>query len=82
LRLFSFGGYGLALAALAFVVFGAYDSYPKLSTCFRKFILVLDNVRIFVIFQVKPISNHNLSEESSRRDLLNHIAEHKSISKK
>jgi len=28
-RLFSFGGYGLALAALALVVFGAYDSYPK-----------------------------------------------------
>jgi len=32
LLLFSFGGYGLALAALALVVFGAYDSYPlKLS---------------------------------------------------
>jgi len=31
LRLFcSFGGYGLALAALALVVFGAYDSYPEL----------------------------------------------------
>jgi len=29
LRLFSFGGYGLALAALALVVFGAYDSYPS-----------------------------------------------------
>jgi len=29
LRLFSFGGYGLALAALALLVFGAYDSYPK-----------------------------------------------------
>jgi len=28
LRLFSFGGYGSALAALALVVFGAYDSYP------------------------------------------------------
>jgi len=28
LRLFSFGGYGLALAALALVVFGAYDSHP------------------------------------------------------
>jgi len=27
LRLFSFGVYGLALAALALVVFGAYDSY-------------------------------------------------------
>jgi len=35
LRLSSFGGYGLALAALALaalalVVFGAYDSYPNL----------------------------------------------------
>jgi len=27
LRLFSFGGYGLALAALALGVCGAYDSY-------------------------------------------------------
>jgi len=32
LRLFSFGGYGLALAALALVVFDAYDSYPSLVT--------------------------------------------------
>jgi len=29
LRLFSFGGYGLALAALALVLLGAYDSYPN-----------------------------------------------------
>jgi len=29
LRLFSFGGYGLALAALAMAVFDAYDSYPS-----------------------------------------------------
>jgi len=29
LRLFSFGGCGLALAALALVVFGAYDIYPS-----------------------------------------------------
>jgi len=32
LRLSSFGGYGLALAALALVVFGAYDSYPDFLT--------------------------------------------------
>jgi len=32
LRLFSFGGYGLALVALALVLFGAYDSYPETST--------------------------------------------------
>jgi len=30
LRLFSFGGCGLALAAMVLVVFGAYDSYPNL----------------------------------------------------
>jgi len=29
LRLFSFGGYGLAFAALALEVFGTYDSYPS-----------------------------------------------------
>jgi len=32
LRLSSFGGYGLALAALALVVFGAYVSYPMESS--------------------------------------------------
>jgi len=32
LRLFSFGGYGLALAVLTLVVFGAYDSYPFVLT--------------------------------------------------
>jgi len=31
LQLFSFGRYGLALAALALVVFGAYDSYPSIA---------------------------------------------------
>jgi len=31
MQLFSFGGYGLALAALAPVVFGADESYPDYS---------------------------------------------------
>ena len=31
MRLLSFGGYGLALTALALVLFGTYDSYPLLS---------------------------------------------------
>jgi len=35
LRLFLFGGYGLALAALALVLFGAYDSYPTKPTLCR-----------------------------------------------
>jgi len=29
LRLFSFGGYGLALAVLALMVFGAIECHPK-----------------------------------------------------
>jgi len=33
LRLFSFGGYGLALAALALVVFGAIECPPSLLGC-------------------------------------------------
>jgi len=38
LRLFSFGDHGLALAALALVVFGAYDSYPtQISTICNRF---------------------------------------------
>jgi len=32
LRLFSFGGYGLALAALALVGFGAIECPPQLTT--------------------------------------------------
>jgi len=39
LRLFSFGGYGFALAALALEVFGAYDSYPN-QKCFLAKIFV------------------------------------------
>jgi len=34
LRLFSFGGYGLALAALALVVFGAIECPPTDTTYF------------------------------------------------
>jgi len=33
LRLFSFGGYGLALAALALVVFGAIECPPPAEIC-------------------------------------------------
>jgi len=39
LQLFSFGGYGLVLAALALVVFGAYDSYPNKTYLLLLFIL-------------------------------------------
>jgi len=37
LRLFSFGGYELALAALALVLFGAYDSYPSHTVSYFSF---------------------------------------------
>jgi len=43
LRLFSFVGYGLALAALALVVFGAYDSYPFSFTPKTGIALMLEN---------------------------------------
>jgi len=40
LRLFSFGGYGLALAALALVVFGAYDSYPTKQENAQRYVML------------------------------------------
>jgi len=61
LRLFSFGGYGLALAALALVVLGAYDSYPRfpfLKICATKnvavYILIIssDPNRIFFLLNL------------------------------
>jgi len=56
LRLFSFGDYGLALAALALVVFGAYDSYPIILVIFENLLL-----HFFV-----PI-NHELNQTLSRK---------------
>jgi len=44
LRIFSFGGYGLALAALALMVFGAYDSYPKVHTYTSETKIILTNL--------------------------------------
>jgi len=38
LRLFSFGGYGLALAALAFMVFGAIECPPNIPNCIPRFV--------------------------------------------
>ena len=46
LRLFSFGGYGLALAALALVIFGAYDSYPKKVVKFALAVKITKTLRI------------------------------------
>jgi len=53
LRLFSFGGYGLALAALALVVFGAYDSYLTrlaLKSVGLPFVLNRPVISLFVFF--------------------------------
>jgi len=44
LRLFSFGGYGLALAAMALVVFGAYDSDPQWGFALRLGLVFRPNV--------------------------------------
>ena len=47
MRLFSFGGYGLALAALVLVVFGAYDSYPKGATSLKIRLRYTDEEALF-----------------------------------
>jgi len=51
LRLFSFGGYGLALAVLALVVFGAYDSYPDRQPVY--FILAIHSLELSVLVPYK-----------------------------
>jgi len=51
LRLFSFGGYGLALAALALVVFGAIECPPDVYTQKEKK-LPIQNTRILGRFSV------------------------------
>jgi len=48
-RLFSFGGYGLALAALALMVFGVIECPPETKT---------GVVRMMVIFQDRPVFSH------------------------
>jgi len=48
LRLFSFGGYGLALAALALMVFGAIECPPLKLTAF------LVNIRENVFSHLRP----------------------------
>jgi len=55
LRLFSFGGYGLAL-----VVFGAYDSYPVLA--FFEYENKKGVVRILIIFPVQPYHSRGLGD--------------------
>jgi len=57
LRLFSFGGYGLALAALALVVFGAYDSYPATSNLTRK--VKYSDMREVLIDTVYSVKRHS-----------------------
>jgi len=56
LRLFSFGGYGLAFAALALVVFGAYDSY-RIPKTLKKTTFYF--IFLFFIFLLKEITNQH-----------------------
>ena len=58
MRLFSFGGYGLALAALALVVFGAIECPPFCSYCvsvssivFQSFLLFFGRFHCFLIVE-------------------------------
>jgi len=55
LRLFSFVGYGLALAALALEVFGAYDSYPN-----PKQMIILNDGKIASFIREERYSGESL----------------------
>ena len=55
MRLFSFGGYELALAALALVVFGAYDSYPT-----QRFVNLQQTRIVRVIFSLVTATTINV----------------------
>jgi len=67
LRLFSFGGYGLALAALALVVFGAIECPPHLAVtnfgvcdCDFSRLAVTDwRLRFLALSNVSPPANLN-----------------------
>ena len=56
MRLFSFGGDGLALAALAHVAFGAYDSYPLKNISTNSFTLPFNPVNLTRLPRLKCIS--------------------------
>jgi len=67
LRLFSFCGYGLALAALALVLFGAYDSYPgMIGVKLQKF----HSVPFFLFAFVLPFS---VTAPSGRKCIATHV---------
>jgi len=58
LRLFSFGGYGLALAALALVGFGAYDRYPIISC--STYVIVVDKASSCLLLRKKvPLNSYH-----------------------
>jgi len=64
LRLYSFGGYGLALAALALVIFGAYDSYPTDTSVFLKSFFLKKRKNMG-----KRINNHFLHKKERKMHL-------------
>jgi len=62
LRLFSFGGYGLALAALALVVFGAIECPPNLGMLMK--IFTIDRVILTHYHPAMPIGNRKKNRGS------------------
>jgi len=67
LRLSSFGGYRLALAALALVLFGAYDSYPKNKTYKEEILPYVIFISVFS-FPLRTIENNHDSLRMSVAD--------------
>jgi len=57
LLFFSFGGYGLALAALLLLVFGAYDSYPDYWKSFCWFDSYVQPLHVPYLNRVKSNTN-------------------------
>ena len=67
MRLSSFGGYRLALAALALVLFGAYDSYPKNKTYKEEILPYVIFISVFS-FPLRTIENNHDSLRMSVAD--------------
>jgi len=66
LRLFSFGGDGLALVALALVLFGAYDSYPVRTTLILKVSFKFYPSLFAINYQFRPIYAHSMPGREKR----------------
>jgi len=67
LRLFSFGGYGLALAALALVVFGAIECPPTQLSLAATFVGFSPYISRFVINHMQDRDSALLSPKTLER---------------